>query len=169
MSFPTDFFSPPTRKIWFDRTPELGPGSPVLELRPKIEALQGEDFLPKGSTLADACLAGFWLWFDFLEESHTLSQEISGPTGAFWHAIMHRREPDPFNSKYWFRQVGAHPVLETLAEQSLELGYRYTSPFDFVDFVEKVRNTGSEKEELAKQVQKLEWCLLMKWCVNEAS
>jgi hypothetical protein len=29
---------------------------------------------------------------------------------VFWHAIMHRREPDAANSKHWWRQVGTLPV-----------------------------------------------------------
>ena len=138
------------------RLPELGPGSPVKSLRGKIEAAARE--------LPPACAAGLWLLFDFLDESHTISQDIPTADGSFWHAIMHRREPDAFNSKYWWRKVGPHPVLKQLAEQAAPLGYAFTSPEAFVDFCEHVRGTGSPDEELAKRVQLLEWQLLFAHC-----
>ena len=84
--------------------------------------------------MADACRAGMWLLFDFLDESHTISQELHTAEGSYWHAIMHRREQDASNSKYWFRKVGNHPVLRRLVEQVPALGYNYANPFEFVDF-----------------------------------
>src|SRR5690348_16418541 len=47
---------------------------------------------------AKAMLAGLWLWHDWLDESHRISQSLSSATGSFWHAIMHRREGDFSNS-----------------------------------------------------------------------
>lgn len=37
---------------------------------------------------ADAVLAGLWLWHDWLDASHELSQGIGSATGSFWHARM---------------------------------------------------------------------------------
>jgi hypothetical protein len=88
--------------------------------------------------------------------------------GAFWHGIMHRREPDAWNSKYWFRKVGRHPVLDMLVSEAPQIGYSYRNPEEFVDFCEGVRGTGSADEELARRVQLLEWQLLFDWCWNKA-
>src|SRR5262249_10233497 len=118
--------------------------------------------------MALACLSGLWLYHDFLDPSHTLSQDISSSTGSFWHAIMHRREPDAGNSKYWWRRVGSHAVLTQLAEQAPALGYRYRDPAEFVGFADRVRDTGSADEELARQVQRLEWELLFDLCYRQA-
>jgi hypothetical protein len=118
--------------------------------------------------MADCCLSGLWLLHDFLEESHTLSQEIETSTGSYWHAIMHRREPDPGNSKYWWRRVGKHSVLNLLVEQAPALGYRFSDPYAFVDFVEQVRDIGSAEEETAKRIQRLEWELLFDYCWQAA-
>ena len=62
--------------------------------------------------------AGLWQINDWLDESHNCSQSIEGDgegNGDYWHAIMHRREPDLSNAKYWFRRVGHHACFESLA------------------------------------------------------
>jgi hypothetical protein len=136
------------------RLADLGPGSPVLAVRDALRTLD----------LPAARRAGLWLYFDFLHESHEISQDLDTPDGSFWHAVMHRREPDPSNSKYWWRKVGPHSVLEALVRQAPALGYHYTTPEAFVDFCERVRGTNSPDELLAKRVQLLEWQLLFDHC-----
>ena len=68
-----------------------------------------------------ACPAGLWLLAGDLHHSHTLSQELPTAEGSYWHGIMHRREGDFENAKYWFRRVGQHAVLEELAAEAREL------------------------------------------------
>jgi hypothetical protein len=153
-----------------ERLPELGPGSPNLSAKPALAALTPENAFPHlaDRSMALACLSGLWLLHDFLDESHRISQDRSTPTGSYWHAIMHRREPDPANSKYWWREVGSHPVLSLLAAETSSIGYAFTNAFDFVDFCERVRGTGSAEGDLAKKVQLLEWQLLFDWCYQKA-
>src|SRR5687768_10361207 len=62
-----------------------------------------------------------WLWHDYLEESHHLSQDIPSTDGSFLHAIMHRREPDYWNAKYWFDRVGRHPSFPEIARRAGDL------------------------------------------------
>jgi hypothetical protein len=138
----------------------LGPGTPDRAAGDKLRRLDAD--MPR------ACLAGLWLRFNYLDESHSISQELHTPEGSFWHAVMHRREPDPGNSKYWWRRVGSHPVLQQLVEQAPALGYDYTDPFAFVDFCERVRGKGGKDEEMAEKVQDLEWRLLFDWCLGKA-
>jgi len=149
----------------------LGPGIPNAERRNQLLAFDIETAFGvrlRDRSAATACLSGLWLYHDFLDESHSISQDLATPEGSFWHAILHRREPDPSNSKYWWRRVGQHPVLDQLRERAPEVGCDFTTPFAFVDFVERVRGAGSAEEEIAKQVQLIEWQLLFDWCFTSA-
>src|SRR5437868_1859455 len=84
----------------------LDPGQPNEKVRRQLESLSlPAAFAPHpivDEDMARACLAGCWLYHDFLDPSHELSQEIATPTGSYWHGLMHRREPDFSNAKYWF-------------------------------------------------------------------
>jgi hypothetical protein len=61
------------------------------------------------------------LWHDHLDASHSISQGIENPDGSLVHAIMHRREPDYWNSKYWWRRVGKHPCFPKIAQRVSEI------------------------------------------------
>ncbi len=102
---------------------EYGPGVPRLAVRAALEELDSRQIVGQkllDETAARACLAGLWLLHNFLDESHKISQTIHDTNGSFWHGIMHRREPDYENAKYWFRSVGSHPVLEQLAGRLIQ-------------------------------------------------
>src|SRR5205823_11995137 len=71
--------------------------------------------------LAAACRAALWLAFNFLDESHAISQGLHTAEGSYWHGLMHRREPDHSNASYWFRKVGTHSVFEPLRVAAAEL------------------------------------------------
>jgi hypothetical protein len=103
---------------------ELGPGPRAgvqseLELKTKLDARFGETRFPleRQQLLRSLIL----LWHDHLDASHNISQGIENADGSFLHAIMHRREPDAWNSKYWWRRVGNHPAFPEIAKRVAEL------------------------------------------------
>ncbi len=124
----------------------------------------------RGARAPEAALSGLWLYFSCLDESHSLSQGIHTAEGSFWHAIMHRQEPDPANSGYWFRRVGTHPVFPAIAEAAAAAGYSRSGKWDpaaFIDFVEDARSRpGSREEAMAVEIQRREWQILFDYCAS---
>ena len=87
------------------RVPPLGPGELHPAARPRPQRVRpaqrprhGGERPKSGESLR---FTGLWLYHDGLDESHAISQELDTAEGSFWHAIMHRREPDASSWKYW--------------------------------------------------------------------
>lgn len=143
--------------------------------------------------LAIAIRAGLLQRYDFFEEAHDLAQSIEGdPVADYWHAIMHRREPDPSNARYWYRHVGRHPIFKSLAELAAkmlegeaELGAHWKSklipngkwdPIAFIDLCEKYRGEiyvtrdlpGFRMQMAARRIQWAEMLLLLQWSVGQS-
>jgi hypothetical protein len=169
-------YQPPLAALWsIERLPELGPGTPNESARAALAELSPEtSFLRvRDRDAAVACISGLWLYHDFLDESHTISQDLGDWAGSYWHGIMHRREPDAGNAKYWFRRVAANPVYEELGQDAAELGLTVKGgtwdALAFVDRCEKERGTGSTAEEVCRRVQLREMQLLFDWCYRRAT
>jgi hypothetical protein len=124
-----------------------------------------------GSRAPEAALSGLYLYFSCLDEAHQIAQEINSAEGSFWHAIMHRQEPDSSNSAYWFRRVGKHPVFPALNDFASHLcefpsGASW-DPFRFIEFCETARRSpGSVVEKTALEIQRSEWQLLFDYCAS---
>ena len=67
--------------------PELVPSVVANEnLSRQIKA--ADLFDGKSGAMVNCCRAGLLLWNDDLEGAHPLLQDLTGDTGAFWHAIF---------------------------------------------------------------------------------
>jgi hypothetical protein len=147
------------------------------EARRVLKTKSARDLFPD-SRAPEAALSGLWLYFSCFDESHRISQDIGTPDGSYWHGMLHRQEPDADNAAYWFRRVGDHPIFPSLRASAAELvaGASVTfkskepwDPFAFIDFCEQARRqSGSEAERIAREIQRFEWQLLFDHCAGPA-
>jgi hypothetical protein len=156
------------------QAPELGP-----HRRPGTKSIAEIDNA-LGANANPLVRATVLLWHDHLDEAHTVAQAFENPDGSYLHGIVHRREPDYSNAKYWFRRVGLHPCFDSLVDAA-DLVLESTlsehdkqapplivkgkwDPFAFIDACEAA-NSGQRDEDLIKalqQIQAAELSILLK-------
>jgi hypothetical protein len=158
----------------------LGPGKPHEDVGDRLKKVASA--FPKGANpdMVAACRAGLYLAFDFLDEAHVVSQELETAEGSYWHALVHRREPDFANSAYWFRRVGTHPIFPALCAAAADLATGAPSraafllrqsnwdAFAFVDLCRESYDDKAPCHSLCCQVQRIEWGLLFVYCYQHA-
>jgi hypothetical protein len=169
-----------------NRRRPLDAGTPVRSARSALDRLSVDAAFAHAriadNTSAACCVAAAWLLYDFLDESHTISQGIDTPSGSFWHGIMHRREGDFSNAMYWFHRVGRHAALDAVGQRAAELAAARgeeraikrvitAGTWDacaFVDLCEEVVRGRGTSLELCLDIQQAEWELLFEHCYRSA-
>jgi hypothetical protein len=160
-------------------TPDLADLGPACRSGavPKNKLNERIDALFSGSAsdrrVQDLIRGTLLLWHDHLDAAHEIAQNIEDADGSLLHGLMHRREPDYGNAKYWFRRVGQHPCYGTIATQaSLLLRVSEMAPlatklirggawdsFAFIDACEAVAGgRGSESvKRILQEIQRIEF------------
>ncbi|MEL6107439.1 MAG: hypothetical protein AAFU85_15470 [Planctomycetota bacterium] len=133
----------------------LGEGSMHAALKPLLTGGIGDHLTGIGPSRQMEILSGLWLVAGDIYASHSISQDLPSAEGSFLHGIMHRREGDFGNAKYWFRRVGSHPVFEQIAHES---NGHYSEPFEFVDECAEARG---EAVAACERSQWVEWQALL--------
>ena len=104
-----------------DLLKKLTPAEPLdWELPGKIRDASDE-VLSGGKEIADrkifALVRGALFYaVDALDAAHRIFQDEPGDLGSYWHGMMHRREGDFDNARYWFRRAGRLSISDRLHE-----------------------------------------------------
>ena len=141
--------------------PSLEEGTTRAEFEPILTGGIGDHLIGIAASRQMEVLSGLWLVAGDIHRSHTISQDLGSAEGSFLHGIMHRREGDFGNAKYWFRRVGNHPVFEIISAQS---GGHYDSASGFVDQCQSAVSSG-DKDAVNRCIdsQWIEWQALMQF------
>ena len=174
-----------------NRFPMPGPGASEVSLNSLQLAIDLAVNSLKLPGMERRCIeAGLLLLWDFLDESHEISQTMEGKgsprTADYWHGIMHRREPDAGNASYWFRRVGHHPAFgalgATLEDSLRQLGASADQvhqakprllkrgvydPFAMIELSQSaLRSPTNEDHSLCRMVKYIEILNLIAWSTN---
>jgi hypothetical protein len=182
--------APPTRPAAYEACrallataspPSLGPerrpeAEDIDALEAKLDATAARHGLH--GPQAELVRALVLLWHDHLDAAHRVVQDLPQREAAWIHAIMHRREPDYWNSKYWWRRVGAPPAFSQLAAEVRELLAREKrsdlaaqlapsgrwDPGAFVDVCEAAAKPGAAdaSRRLLESIQAVEFDVLLR-------
>ena len=121
-------------------------------------SLQSRSVLDEINGLAgsrsDELRSALWLAAGDLDRSHGISQGIENADGSFLHGIMHRREGDFSNAKYWFRRAGSHAIEHTIAS---ETGQLYADAMEFVNQCQQAVSHGGNDSDEIESLQRVQW------------
>ena len=166
----------------------LGPGpranvQPLAALNRQLDEAINQAGLtgPRGELVRATVL----LWHDHFDAAHAIAQDIETSDGSYVHAILHRREPDYSNAKYWFRRVGQHPCFADLAKRSsallkargdteLEQRLLPRGQWDAFAFVDACQASAGEpaddaRSALLREIQRMEFEVLLNHLSGEES
>jgi len=163
----------------------LDAGTPIDANYAKLANYSANDLLPgiTNSVYAECCVSALWLFNNYLDESHAISQSIHEPIGSYLHGIMHRREGDYSNAKYWFNRAGEIDAISSMAdsialESELIDDFRDGKRFSPTKFVDEVKAQTSristnaiddQTEAKLKKISFYELISVFDWCFVAAN
>jgi hypothetical protein len=110
---------------------------------------------------------------DAIHEAHAIFQDAKGDLGSYWHGMMHRREGDFDNARYWFRRSGILPFFSELhraASESSALMARQSNwdPYVFTGECEQSRFGETEGLNELLALQRAEFEVLFDYCWRQS-
>ncbi len=110
---------------------------------------------------------------DALEESHAVFQAAHGDLGAYWHGMVHRREGDFDNARYWFRQAGVLPCFSRMhrdaAPYSPDMAKQLNwDPYLYTGQCEQERFGAEGLDRELRELQRVEFLTLLDYCLQES-
>ncbi len=151
----------------------------VIRIRETDDAtvLGGAESLP-GAPLP-LLRAGLFYYHNALDDSHKEAAKGDGDLAAYWHGMVHRREGDFDNARYWMRRAGEQPVFQEMhgraaAENAPNMGRQSNwDPFLFTHLCEQYKYGAHEYKKEIGALQRVEFAVMFDYvwrkCVTPPS
>ena len=116
---------------------------------------------------------GLFYALDALPEAHAIFQEASDDRGAYWHGMLHRREGDFDNARYWFRRAGVLPFFaevhrEACAHSEAMARQANWDPYLFAGQCEQVRFGDADLAGEMQALQRVEFDAIFDYCWRQS-
>lgn len=110
---------------------------------------------------------------DAIDAAHRIFQDAPSDLGSYWHGMVHRREGDFDNARYWFRRSGTlgcsgalhRAASEVSADMARQTGW---DPYLFTGQCEQARFGAEELVPELVKLQQLEFETLFDYCWRQS-
>ena len=119
---------------------------------------------PPGSPLA-LVRAGLFYYHNALEDSHKEAAKADGDIASYWHGMVHRREGDFENARYWMRRAGEQPVFQEMQSRAGDASPNMSrqsnwDPFLFIHLCEQFKYGETSYKKEIGQLQRVEFATM---------
>ena len=139
----------------------------------------GDDVLAGEKGIVDATKfalvkGGLFYALDALPEAHAIFQDANDDPGAYWHGMLHRREGDFDNARYWFRRAGtlaffseAHRNAAMLSDDMARQSN--WDPYLFTGQCEQTRFGDDDLTGEMRALQRVEFDAIFDYCWRQSA
>ena len=109
--------------------------------------------------------AGLFYYHNAMDDSHKQAAKSAGDLGSYWHGMVHRREGDFENARYWMRRAGEQPVFPEMQARASD-GSPHMSrqsnwdPFLFIHLCEQYKYGETEYKKELGHLQRVEFAAM---------
>ena len=109
--------------------------------------------------------AGLFYYHNALDDSHKQAALDEGDLAAYWHGMVHRREGDFENARYWMRRAGEQPVFQEMQGRASDgaphMGRQSNwDPFLFIHLCEQYRYGETDYKKEIGHLQRTEFAVM---------
>ena len=110
---------------------------------------------------------------DDLDGCHQFFQDESSDLGSYWHGMMHRREGDFDNARYWFRRAGKIPCFGELHRAASQFSADMAKqmdwdPYLFTGMCEQARFGAEDEGKELLRLQRTEFDVVFDYSWRQA-
>ena len=109
--------------------------------------------------------AGLFYYHNALPDSHREAARDEGDLASYWHGMVHRREGDFENARYWMRRAGEQPVFQEMQARASDGAPHMArqsnwDPFLFIHLCEQYKYGEAEYKKEIGHLQRVEFAVM---------